>query len=73
MNANIRTPAEVIGLVLEEEGVPDFARVAELAARRLAVALASVSTPGAEVVARAPGRKQLEWGTVHWNDPEAPR
>ena len=63
MNANIRTPAQVIGLVLEEAGVPDFGPVAEACARRLGVALRSVSNPEAQVICYRE-RDTLAWGTV---------
>lgn len=63
MQAGIRTPAEVIGLVLEEAGVPDFATVAEECAKRLSTALRTVSRKDAEVLIRREG-ETLEWGTL---------
>lgn len=66
MQAGIRTPAEVIALVLEEAGIHNHraAELSEFAAKRLTVALSSVSTPTARVVCQAVDG-QLEWATVH--------
>ena len=70
MNAAIRTPCELIALVLQEHGISrhDVDRIADEVAERLAIALKSMSerSPDAEaVVCQAEGNGcWLSWGTL---------
>lgn len=67
MNVGIRTPAEVIALALEDGGLDtERARVlSEDAAKRLSVALRSVSTKTDKVVVWSPRKGIIEWGTIN--------
>jgi hypothetical protein len=66
MKAGIRTPAEVIALALEDGGldVEQARKLSEEAAKRLSVALRSVSSKAATAVVWSPRKGIVEWGYV---------
>lgn len=66
MHAGVRTPAEVIAIALEDEGIaPDAAKkLSHRAAERLSVALRSLSKGDTTLVIYSPSKKKIEWANV---------
>ena len=75
IQAGVRSPADIIQMVLEEENVQNAGMIAGKIELRLAVALASISekpfkdynTPGTYILIGLENKANLEWITYDTN------
>lgn len=75
MMAGLRSPADIIQMVLEEENIQNAGMIAGKVELRLAVALASMSekpfkdysTPGTYILIGLENKANLEWITYETN------